>query len=127
MHLRVTTESDTYVYATSPLRLAGLDPEDFIILALPVAVLNTVNVNPVICLLVGCFCLWLYKNMTAGQPSGFLSIAVSLGVGRLLNNPVVQQIKPARAVLQWTAVKINHIWITSGLLPLPSYCNLYER
>jgi len=46
MHLRVTTESDTYVYATSPLRLAGLDPEDFIILALPVAVLNTVDVKP---------------------------------------------------------------------------------
>jgi len=102
MHLRVTTESDTYVYATSPLRLAGLDPEDFIILA-------------------------LYKSMTADQPSGFLSIAVSLAVGELLNNPVVQQIKPARALLQWMAVKINHLWITSGLLPLPSYCNLYER
>ena len=127
MHLRVTTESDTYVYATYPLRIAGLDPEDFLILAFPVAVLNTVDLNPILCLLVGFFCLWLFKTMTVDQPSGFLSVAFALAVGELLNNPVVQQIQPLRALLHWTAKKINNIWITSGLLPLPSYCNLYER
>lgn len=127
MHLRVTTESDTYVYATSPLRIAGLDPEDFLILAFPIAVLNTVDVNPIASLMVGFFCLWLFKQVTVDQPSGFLSVAFALFVGNLLNSQVVQQIPPLRNVLHWTVKKINSIWITSGLLPLPSYCNLYER
>lgn len=69
----------------------------------------------------------LFKQVTVDQPSGFLSVAFALAVGELLNNPVVQQIPPLRGLLHWTVKKINNIWLTSGLLPLPSYCNLYER
>lgn len=53
MELRVTTESDTYVYASSTLKIAGLEPEDFVILVFPIAALNTVGVQPLLCLFVG--------------------------------------------------------------------------
>lgn len=127
MHLRVTTESDTYVYATSPLTIAGLEPEDFLVLALPIAVLKTADFNPFLSVMVGVGSLWLYKFMTADQPAGFLSVAFSLGMGRLLNSSAAQNIKPLRAILLWLVKNINNIWISCGLLPLPSYCNIYER
>jgi len=127
MDLRVTEESDTYVYATSPLRLAGLDPEDYLMLGFPLAVLKTADINPIISLIVAGFCLWLYKKMTAEQPPGFLPVAVGIGAGKLLAKPVVQQVKPLYRALHWMVKKINDIWISSGLLPLPNYCNRYER
>jgi hypothetical protein len=127
MHLRVTTESDTYVYATSPLHIAGLDPEDFIILLFPMAVLNTFDVQPLVSTLSGAFCLWLYKSMTADKPKGFLPIMLSLWATSLLNTRFVQNNKPLRSLVQALVKTINTIWIKNGLLPLPGYCNSFER
>ncbi|MFL1449102.1 hypothetical protein ACI77O_11975 [Pseudomonas tritici] len=127
MELRVTTESNTYVYATSTLQIAGLEPEDFVILVFPVAALNTAGFQPLFCIGVGIFCLWLYKNMTGEQPPGFLPILVSLSMGRLYKSLFVQRVLPLRYVMHLLVKGINNVWIKSGLLPLPNYCNLYER
>lgn len=127
MNLRVTTETDTFVYATSTLRIGGLDPEDFIILILPMATLNTAGFQPVICTFVGAFCLWLYKNMTKDQPPGFLPVLFAIWAGASLNTRFVQSIPPLRKTFHALVKLINNIWIRHGLLPLPSYCNYYER
>lgn len=127
MDLRVTEESDTYVYATSPLRVGGLDPEDFLMFALPMAILKTLDWNPLLNLLVAGFCLWLYKKLTADQPSGFLPVAVGLGVARLLGKPAVRNNPPVYKLLHWLIRLYNKVWISSGLLPLPNYCDRYER
>nr|WP_192963351.1 hypothetical protein [Pseudomonas fluorescens]CEK42159.1 hypothetical protein PQBR57_0206 [Pseudomonas fluorescens SBW25] len=127
MDLRVTTESDTFVYATSTLRIAGLDPEDFIILLLPLAVLNTAGFQPLVSTSVGIFCLWLYKNLTKEQPPGFLPLLFSHWAGAGYNLRLVQETPPLRNFFHWLVKKINNVWINNGLLPLPSYCNVYER
>lgn len=127
MHLRVTTESDTYVYATSAMRIAGLDPEDFVIMLLPIALLNNFEVSPIVSLAVGIFCLWLFKTLTAHQPPGFLPVLVSSAVGQMLNHPIVQRTPFLRAIFTKAVRGLNSIWISAGLLPLPAYCNLYER
>jgi len=127
MELRVTQETDTFVYATSPLRLAGLDPEDYLVAGFPLAVLKTAELNPILSLLIAGFCLWLYKEMSDEQPPGFLSVAVALFFGRLVANPAIQKVEPVYRVVHWTVKKINDIWISSGLLPLPNYSKRYER
>ncbi|NVL48721.1 hypothetical protein F2S72_01770 [Pseudomonas syringae pv. actinidiae] len=127
MDLRVTTETDTYVYATSTLRIGGLDPEDFIILILPMATLNTAGFQPVICTFVGIFCLWLYKTFTKDQPPGFLPVLFAIWAGASFNSRFVQSVPPLRKLFHWLVKLINNIWISHGLLPLPSYCNFYER
>lgn len=127
MNLRVTAESNTYVYASSTLQLAGLEPEDFLILVFPTASLNTAGFQPLLCVFVGIFCLWLYKSVTGEQPPGFLPILVSLGIGKLYRSRLVQNVKPLRQLIHKLVKAINNVWINSGLLPLPSYCNLYER
>lgn len=127
MDLRVTEESDTYVYATSPLRVGGLDPEDFIMFALPMALMKTAEWNPLLNLAVAGFCLWLYKKLTAEQPSGFLPVAVGLAVARLLAKPAIRKIPPVYKLLHLMIKLYNRVWISSGLLPLPNYCDRYER
>lgn len=127
MDLRVTQETDTFVYATSPLRLAGLDPEDYLVAGFPIAVFKTAELHPVLSLVLAGFCLWLYKKMTVDQPPGHLSVAVSLFFGRLVANPTVQKIEPLYRASHWFVKKINDIWISSGLLPLPNYSKRYER
>lgn len=127
MDLRVTSETDTYVYATSTLRIGGMDPEDFIILILPVAWLNTVGFQPVVSVFVGCFCLWLYKSMTKDQPPGFLPVLFSVAAGTAYSSTFVQSIPPLRKFFHGLVKLINRVWISHGLLPLPSYCNYYER
>lgn len=127
MDLRVTQESDTFVYATSPLRLGGLDPEDYLMFGFPIAVMKTMGLNPILSLIGAGFCLWLYKKMTAEKPPGFLSVAVANGLGRLLTKPAIKKVQPLYRVVHWAVKKINNIWITSGLLPLPNYCHKYER
>ena len=127
MDLRVTTESDTFVYASSTLKIAGLEPEDFVILVFPIAALNTVGVQPLLCLFAGGFCLWLYKQATAEQPPGFLPILFSISLGALYNSRFIQSVKPLRFVMHMLVKGINNLWIACGLLPLPSYCNRYER
>lgn len=127
MELRVTHETDTFAYATSPLRLAGLDPEDYLVLGFPIAVMKTMGLNPILSLISAGFLLWLYKKMTAEKPPGFLSVAVASGLGSLLQKPAIKSIQPLYRVVHWAVKKINNIWVTSGLLPLPSYCNKYER
>lgn len=127
MELRVTHETDTFAYATSPLRFAGLDPEDYLILGFPIAVMKTIGLNPILSLISAGFLLWLYKKMTAEKPPGFLSVAVASGLGRLLQKQAIKKIQPLYRVVHWAVKKINNIWVTSGLLPLPSYCNKYER
>lgn len=127
MDLRVTTETDTYVYATSTMRIGGLDPEDFVFLILPVAVLNTAGFQPVFSTFTGIFCLWLYKSLTKEQPPGFLPILFSTKAGDWYNSRLVQSIPPLRKFFHWLVKVINKVWISHGLLPLPSYCNHYER
>lgn len=127
MDLRVTQESDTYVYATSTLRVAGLDPEDIVIFALPMAIMKTMDVNPLINMVIAGVILWLYKKVTAGQPSGFLPVAIGLGVARLFAKPAVINIPPVYKLLHLMIKLYNRVWISSGLLPLPNYCDRYER
>ncbi|HDS1721812.1 type IV conjugative transfer system protein TraL [Pseudomonas putida] len=127
MDLRVTTETDTYVYATSTMRIGGLDPEDFILFLLPVATLNTAGFQPVVSLFVGIFCLWLYKSLTKDQPPGFLPVLLSVKAGDWYNSRLVQNVPVLRKLVHWLVKIINQVWISHGLLPLPSYCNYYER
>jgi integral membrane sensor domain MASE1 len=127
MHLRVTTESDTFAYATSPLNFAGLEPEDLIFLVLPMAVGSTIELQPLLSTLMGVFCLWLYKEITANQPSGFMSLWISSNIGYMLDLPVVQKNKLLRRMTIRLIKLVNYIWISNGMLPTPSYCNLYER
>lgn len=127
MQLRVTTESDTYVYATSPLRIAGLDPEDFIVLLLPMAIGSTAELPPMASTAIGAFFLWLYKTLTANQPSGFLQVYISAHIGYLLETKLVKKNSLLRKLVLSGIKVVNKIWVSSGLLPTPSYCNLYER
>lgn len=127
MDLRVTTESDTFAYATSPLNFAGLEPEDLIFLVFPMALGSTMELQPLISTAMGIFCLWLYKEFTANQPSGFLSLWISAHIGYVLDWPLVQKSKIARGLALCLIKLVNKIWISNGMLPTPSYCNLYER
>lgn len=127
MDLMVTTESDTYVYATSPISFAGLDPEDFLFGLIPMAMASTLGMQPLISVGVGGFCLWLWLQVTAGQPSGYLSDWIAAMVGYSLNWRICKRSKVARAVAKAAIKMINRFWIKNGLLPTPSYCNLYER
>ena len=46
MKLRVTTESDTHAYATSPLNFGGFSKEDMLILILPMAAMHHITGEP---------------------------------------------------------------------------------
>jgi len=127
MDLRVTSESETFVYATSTLRIGGLDPEDYIFLLFPMATLNTVGFQPMGSLLAGIFCLWLYKQLTSHHPPGFLPTLLGIWAGELLHSRLGQQVPAIRRLALFIVRVVNRIWISSGLLPLPSYCKLYER
>lgn len=115
------------MYATSPLRVAGLDPEDIVIFVLPMAIMKTGEVNPLINMVIAGIILWLYKKVTSNQPPGFLPVAVGLKTANLLTKPIIQKLPPLYKLLHWLIKLYNRIWINSGLLPLPNYCDRYER
>lgn len=127
MDLRVTTESETFVYATSTLRIGGLDPEDYVFMLFPMAALNTAGFQPMGSFAAGIFCLWLYKQLTSHHPPGFLPTLLGIWAGQLLNSRLAQQVPIVYRLAFGIVRVVNRIWISSGLLPLPSYCKLYER
>lgn len=127
MRLRVTTESDTFAYATSPIRFAGLNQEDLLLFMIPMAMASTAGLAPLGSVGCGAFSLWLYKKLTADQPDGFLVLYVASNVGALLHHPVVKKNAALRRIVHGLIKFTNTLWIESGLLPSPSYCNLYER
>lgn len=127
MRLRVTEESETYVYATSTLNFGGLAKEDLVLLMFPMALGSTASLSPLLSFGAGIFSLWLYKKVTSGKPEGFLVLYCSASLGGLCNVPLIKQ-TPFLLKLSTGLVKaVDQLWITSGLLPSPSYCNLYER
>lgn len=127
MRLRVTAESDTFVYATSQLRLGGLSPEDLLFFLLPTAITNTAGLPPLGAMFIGGFCLWLYKKVTKDQPDGFLILLVSAKSGAILRVPFVANNPGLYRFFNVIVKGTNSFWIKSGLLPSPSYCNIYER
>tara|TARA_R110002124_G_scaffold128157_23_gene288781 strand:+ start:10124 stop:10510 length:387 start_codon:yes stop_codon:yes gene_type:complete len=127
MKLRVTEESDTYVYATSTLNFAGLEKEDMIICMFPMAMGSTLSFSPIVSFLSGIISLWLYKKVTKNQPSGFLILRCSLVIGSACNNRYIRKSKIALRFFKATNRAIDKMWIKSGLLPTPTNCNLYER
>lgn len=127
MRLRVTTESDTYAYATSPIKFMGLNQEDLLLFMIPMAAASTAGFVPLASVGVGGFSLWLYKKLTADQPDGFLVLYVASNVGLLLHKPFVYKNPVLNSALRGLIRFMNAIWIDSGLLPSPTYCNLYER
>jgi hypothetical protein len=128
MRLRVQTESDTYLYATSPFKLGGFSREDVLVFFLPMVGTNTlVTTSPFVAIGVGVLCLVLYKKATAKQPDGFIAYFLSANVGKWLHNPFVRKIPPLRIAITGFAKLLNKMWLDAGLLPSPTYCNLYER
>ncbi len=93
----------------------------------PMAACSTAGFSPLVTLSIAIFCLWLYKKLTANQPEGFLVLKIASGFGMIINLPVVRDVPALRKVAMALIKGVNFVWINSGLLPTPSYCNLYER
>jgi len=94
---------------------------------IPMAMASTVGLAPLASVACGGFSLWLYKKLTVNQPDGFLVLYVAAHIGGLLNRPLVKRNVVLRRLVLVLIRATNTIWIDSGLLPSPSYCNLYER
>lgn len=127
MQLRVTTESDTFVYATSQISLGGLAPEDMLFFLIPTAASNSAGFPPLLAFAFGGFCLWLFKKLTRNQPEGFLVLITGARAAKILQVPLVANNPGLFRFFNTMLKAINQIWIKSGLLPSPHYCNLYER
>jgi hypothetical protein len=108
--------------------LGGFSREDVLVFFLPMVGTNTiVTQSPFVAIAVGALCLVLYKKATAKQPDGFIAYFLSANAGKWMRNPIVQKIPPLRLAATAFAKINNRMWIDAGLLPSPTYCNLYER
>lgn len=126
MRLRTTTDSDTFVYATSPLNFGGVEKEDLLTWMVPMAIANQFMDDPFYAFAVGCFCLWLYKRLTAGTPPGHMVLRLSVGMGRFEHSDFANQFPAAKKVIRFLNKFLNNLWLEVGLLPSPTYCNRYE-
>ncbi|MDF9778806.1 hypothetical protein [Pseudomonas baetica] len=126
MRLRTTAESDTMAYATSPINFGGLEKEDLLIWLIPMAASNNLVDDSFLCFAIGCTTLWFYKKLTGKQPNGHLLLRASLFVGEALKSDFVVRLPALRIVLYRLNKMMSKLWIERGLLPSPTYCNLYE-
>lgn len=124
MHLRVTGESSTYAFATSPVNFGGLTQEDLLAFMFPLVIVSKTTGENLWAFAIAFFCLWLFKRLTRNQPQGFLALKASTLVGDLYvmtsEYPAVQ-----KAIGKLGRLSAR-IWIEFGLIPAPSYCNRYE-
>lgn len=126
MHLRVTDERDTFVYATSPISFGGLNKEDLVFWMVPMAATNNITQDSLLSFAVGCIVLWLYKKLTANQPEGHLILRGTVAIGLLEKSELAAQypaIKTAARAINRLAAKV---WLEKGLLPSHGFCNIYE-
>lgn len=127
MRLNTTTESDTFVYATSPISFGGIAKEDLAFWLLPMAITKEFVVNdPLIAFAVGGFCMWLYKKFTANEPEGHLILAMSVWVAKAGKSALATRIAPLGWILRKFNTLVNYGWFEAGLIPAPQYCNRYE-
>ncbi|KIL03218.1 hypothetical protein EGJ28_16695 [Stutzerimonas xanthomarina] len=126
MRFRVTSESDTFVYATSPLNFGGLDKEDLFFWMVPMAITHNVTGESLLAFCVGGFCLWLYKRLTYGLPQGHLVLRINLLAGNWERSELAQRVPPLKRLLYWLNKRMAYMWLEKGLLPSPTYCNRYE-
>lgn len=126
MHLRVTGESDTFVYATSPISFGGLNQEDLLFWMAPMALVNNITGESMYAFLAGCFCLWFYKRLTRKKHAGFLLLKASVSIGKLQKSDLAMRF-PALKTLARTLNNVSaKVWMDKGLLPSHTYCNVYE-
>ncbi len=126
MHLRTTAESDTYAYATSPLNFGGVEKEDLLFWMIPMAIANNIMDDPFYAFAVGCFCLWLYKRLTANTPPGHMVLRLSIVMGQLESGDLATMYPAVRKVARALNRFLTNLWLEVGLLPSPTYCNRYE-
>lgn len=126
MHLRTTTESDTYAYATSPLNFGGVEKEDLLFWMIPMAIANNIMDDPFYAFAVGCFCLWLYKRLTANTPPGHMVLRLSIVMGQLESGDLATMYPAVRKVARALNRFLTNLGLEVGLLPSPTYCNRYE-
>ncbi len=126
MDLRTSIESDTYVYATSPINFAGLAKEDLLFWMFPMAITRELTEDSVLSFLVGVFCLWFYKKLTAKKPPGHLILASSVLIAQWEKKDLVRSIPPLWTLLKKLNLLVSYVWRSVGLMPAPDYCNRYE-
>lgn len=126
MDLRTSIESDTYVYATSPINFAGLAKEDLLFWMVPMAVTKQLTEDSVLAFAVGVFCLWLYKKFTAKKPPSHLILASSVKIAEWEKKELVRSIPPLWMLLKKLNLIVSLVWRSVGLMPAPEYCNRYE-
>jgi hypothetical protein len=127
MRLNVTSESDTFVYATSPISFGGLAKEDLLFWMIPMAFTKDVIVDdPLIAFCVGLFCLWFYKKVTAGQPEGYLILSASVKAAQWPKSVIAQRLPPVKIVFSTLNKLITTVWLAAGSIPSPQHCNRYE-
>lgn len=126
MRLRTTTDSDTYAYATSPLNFGGVEKEDLLFWMIPMAITNQIMDDPLYSFAMGCFCLWLYKRLTANTPAGHMVLRLSVWMGHLENGEFAEQYPVVQKAARGLNKFLTKLWLEVGLLPSPTYCNRYE-
>ena len=126
MRLNVTSESDTFVMATSPISFGGVSKEDLLFWMIPMGVTKQITEDSILAFAVGLFCLWLYKKATADKPQGHLILSISLKMGQWENSEFANNTPPIKATLRALNKLLASIWLDVGLLPSPTFCNRYE-
>lgn len=126
MRLRVTEEHETYVYATSPVKFGGLAKEDLLFWMVPMAITQNIFGGALLPFSVGCFCLWLYKRLTAHKPEGYLILKVSVVMGNLENSAFASEYPAVKTMAGGLNRLGAKVWFDKGLIPSHSYCNIYE-
>jgi hypothetical protein len=127
LRLRITDEVSTYVYATSPMKFGGVAKEDLIVLLVPMATLHSLGLAPLMSLFISLLILWTYLKATANQAEGFLVHWFSAHVGELKNVTFIKNTPPLLRLVKGLGNVMDKVWISSGLPPSPSNCDIYER
>lgn len=126
MRLNVTSESDTYAMATSPLSFGGISKEDLLFWMIPMGITKQITEGSILAFGVGLFCLWLYKKATADKPQGHLILSISLKMGEWEQSDFVTRTPPLKVTLRKLNKLLASIWLDVGLIPSPTFCNKYE-
>ncbi|SED27405.1 hypothetical protein SAMN05216178_6567 [Pseudomonas saponiphila] len=126
MRLNVTSESDTYAMATSPLSFGGISKEDLLFWMIPMGITKQITEGSILAFGVGLFCLWLYKKATADKPQGHLILSISLKMGEWEQSDFVTRTPPLKVTLRKLNKLLASIWLEVGLIPSPTFCNKYE-
>jgi hypothetical protein len=126
MHLRVTEERDTFVYATSPINFGGISKEDILIWMVTMALTSNITGDSLFAFFTGCTALYAYKKATAHQPPGFLVYQASITFGEWENAAWAKKIPPLHRLFRFVNKVGSKVWIENGLIPSYTHCNVYE-